>query len=186
MREAEIKTALTHHLAASAADPSESFYFLEEVRLNGGEVRADLVRVEDMHCYEIKSEVDSLKRLVGQGSRYGRVFDQVTLVTAERHLRQALTMLPSWWGVLVIPSEAGKAFKQVRKASLNQRHEPDVLVTLLKRDEALEILTQYGYSRGFKSKSLYLIQAKITELLTIEELRDSVRSSLINRASLDD
>lgn len=180
MREAEIKLALTHHLATNM--PDASFRFLEEVQLNGGEIRADLVQVMDMHCYEIKSEADSLKRLVGQGSRYARAFDQVTLVTAECHLEKAIPMLPPWWGVMLVPAEAGKAFKQVRKAKPNKRHEPSVLVTLLKRQEALQILEEQGVVRGFKSKSLYLIQAKLIELLSLDDLKEKVRLCLVERA----
>lgn len=183
MRETEIKLALTHHLAIGM--PGYPFRFLEEVELNGGEIRADLVQVMDMHCYEIKSAADSLKRLVGQGSRYARAFDQVTLVTAECHLKKAMPMLPPWWGVMVVPDEAGKAFKQVRKAKPNKRHEPDVLVTLLKRDEALQILEELGFTRGFKSKSLYVIQAKLAELLTLDELKARVRQCLIERTETD-
>lgn len=180
MREAEIKIALAGHLAA--AMPSDSFHFLEEVEINGGEIRADLVHVMDMHCYEIKSATDSLTRLVGQGSRYARAFNQVTLVTAECHLKKAMPMLPPWWGVLIVPSEAGKAFKQLRKAKPNNRHEPDVLSSLLKRDEGLRILEELGITRGFKSKSLYVIQAKVAELLPLKELKESVRKCLIERA----
>ncbi|MGL4316099.1 MAG: sce7726 family protein [Pseudomonas sp.] len=183
MREAEIKLALTHHLATGMS--TDSFHFLEEVELNGGEIRADLVQVMDMHCYEIKSAGDSLTRLVGQGSRYARAFNQVTLVTAECHLEKAMPMLPPWWGIMVVPNEAGQAFKQVRKAKPNKRHEPDVLVTLLKREEALQVLEEQGITRGFKSKSLYVIQAKIAELLPLEELKAKVRQCLIDRARPD-
>jgi hypothetical protein len=181
MREAEIKLALTGHLAA--AMPDDIFHFLEEVEINGGEIRADLVQVMDMHCYEIKSATDSLSRLVGQGSRYARAFDHVTLVTAECHLKKAMPMLPPWWGVMVVPDEAGKAFKQVRRAKPNNRHEPDVLVTLLKREEGLKILEDLGIKRGFKSKSLYVIQAKVAELLPLKELKERVRKCLIERAA---
>ncbi|MNL61199.1 hypothetical protein D3C87_1850900 [compost metagenome] len=83
---------------------------------------------------------------------------------------------------MVVPNEAGKAFKQVRKAKLNKRHEPNVLVTLLKRAEALLILEELGITRGFKSKSLYVIQAKIAELLLLDELKEKVRQCLIERA----
>lgn len=180
MREAEIKIALTHHLTAEI--PDTTFHFLEELELNGGEIRADLVHAMDMHCYEIKSEADSLSRLVGQGSRYARVFDQVTLVTAECHLKKAMQMLPSWWGVMVVPNDASREFRQIRKAKINKRHEPDVLMTLLKREEALKILADLGVTRGFKSKSLYIIQAKVAELLSLEELKERVRHCLIERS----
>ena len=96
MREAEIKRALAQHLDGAHGDVST--LLLEELKLSNGEIRADVVDVHDMHCYEIKSEGDSLKRLLGQGSRYARVFDHVTLVTTERHLKKAMPILPQWWG----------------------------------------------------------------------------------------
>lgn len=180
MRETEIKLALTNHLSRAASVP---LHFLEEVEINGGEIRADLVQVLDMHCYEIKSEGDSLKRLIGQGSRYGRAFDQVTLVTAECHLDKAMPMLPLWWGVIVVPKETGRALRQVRKAKQNKTHEPEVLVTLLKREEALKILAEEGITRGFKSKSLYVIQAKVAELVPIKQLRERVKQAMVERAA---
>ncbi|NUT74142.1 sce7726 family protein [Pseudomonas sp. C1C7] len=182
MREAEIKQALTQHLTCTtSAAPSQ---FLEELELNGGQIRADLVHLQDMHCYEIKSDADTLKRLIGQGSRYALVFDHITLVTAERHLKKAIPMLPTWWGIMVVPDSAEMAFKQVRKAKPNKRHEPGTLATLLKRDEALHLLEERGITRGFKSKSLYVIQAKIAELLPLDELKVQVRNYLMARAAI--
>ena len=182
MREAEIKRALALHLKSLPENLPGSF--LEEVELSGGEIRADLVHVMDMHCYEIKSEADTLKRLIGQGARYARVFDRVTLVTAERHLKKALPILPSWWGILVLPDETTDKFKQIRSAKPNKRHEPDVLATLLKRDEALDLLDKLGQLRGWKSKSLYQIQAHIAQILSLDELRQHVREYLLKRVGL--
>lgn len=182
MREAQIKQALADHLTQSInCAPG---LFLEELELSGGEIRADFVDVWDMHCYEIKSEADTLKRLIGQGSRYARVFDLITLVTAERHLKKALPMLPPWWGVMVVPEAEGLGFKQLRPAKPNKRHEPEVLATLLKRDEALQLLEELGRVRGWKSKSLYQIQAHIAETLTLQELKEQVRKHLLKRLEL--
>ncbi|WP_417500151.1 sce7726 family protein [Methylophaga sp.] len=181
MREAEIKQALTLYLGENS--PEHSPLFLEELRMNGGEVRADLVRIGDMHCFEIKSEADSLARLVSQGSRYSRAFDRVTLVTAKKHLEKALPMLPTWWGIIVIPENTGKPFKHIRKAQPNKGHEASVLASLLNRDEALNVLTESGITKGVKSKSLYTIQAMIAETLPLDQLKKSVQDSLISRAS---
>lgn len=179
MREADIKHALTHFLDSSLS--THPGLYLEELGLNGGEVRADLVHVHDMHCYEIKSEFDTLRRLVSQGSRYARVFDRVTLVLTESHLTKALPLLPSWWGVLLVTEEGKLVFKQIRPAKPNKRHEPEVLASLLKRDEALDLLNQLGGSHGWKSKSLYRIQSHIAGLLSLNSLRDHVRNYLLKR-----
>ena len=179
MREAEIKRALAHHL--DCVRDSVSSMILEELQLSGGEIRADVVDVHDMHCYEIKSEGDSLKRLLGQGGRYARVFDHVTLVTTERHLKKAMPMLPKWWGILLVPENEDAQFKQVRVAKPNKGHEPEVLATLLKREDCMSILEQRGSIRGWRGKSLYMLQERVAELLTLDELRETVRSFLMKR-----
>ncbi|ARH18261.1 sce7726 family protein [Pseudomonas aeruginosa] len=179
MREAEIKRALAHHLDCVRGGVPNML--LEELQLNGGEVRADIVDAYDLHCYEIKSEGDSLKRLLGQGSRYARVFDHVTLVTTERHLKKALPILPNWWGILLVPEHEHAGFKQVRVAKPNKGQEPDVLATVLRREECLSVLGSLGIARGWRSKSLYMLQERLAELLTLDELRHTVRSCLLKR-----
>jgi hypothetical protein len=180
MREAEIKRVLTRHLVGNT--PRTPGVFIEELQINGGEVRADLVHLlDDIHCYEIKSDTDTLRRLVGQGSRYSRAFDRITLVVAERHLVKALPLLPRWWGVLVITESEDNPFKQVREAKSHRQHRPEVIASLLKRDEALHVLEELGASKGWKSKSLYLIQDYLAQLLPLGELRRYVRDSLARR-----
>ena len=58
-----------------------------------------------------------------------------------------------------------------------------MLVTLLKREEALKILAEEGITRGFKSKSLYVIQAKVAELVPIKRLRERVKQAMVERAA---
>lgn len=181
MREPEIKRALTRHLMGAC--PRAPGHFIEEVEINGGEVRADLVHLlDDIHCYEIKSDTDTLRRLVNQGSRYSRAFDRITLVVAERHLAKALPLLPLWWGVLVITESEGSPFRKVREARPHRQHRPEVIASLLKRNEALHLLEELGAIKGWKSKSLYLIQDYLAQSLPLEELRRHVRDSLARRA----
>lgn len=179
MREAEIKRALSDHLS-----PPGVPYFLEEVELNGGQYRADLVDVADMHCYEIKSAGDSLTRLMRQGNGYSRVFDKITLVAAECHLKKALPILPSWWGVIAVLENEDKPFKIIRSAKANKYHEPFYLVTLLKKDECLSILEKIGSSKGWKSKSLYLLHEHLANTLPLKTLKTFVQESLLERATI--
>lgn len=178
----QIKLALTSHLLRSGRSASTTG-FLEELKVRGGQVWADLVDVPDMHCYEIKSERDSLKRLIGQGTQYACVFDHVTLVAAERHLKKALPILPNWWGVMVVPDSPVGEFKQLRAASRNTLHEPEMLVTLLDHAECLEILSDLDPARGWKSKSLYQLQGRIAGLVSVTRLKCIVRDSLARRAA---
>ncbi len=178
MREAEIKRALKDQLETEAGG---RLPFLEEVQINAGEIRADLVQVQDMHCYEIKSAGDTLNRLIGQGSRYARVFELVTLVLAERHLKKAMPMLPTWWGVVIIPDSPAKVFQHLRRATPNVRQEAETLATLLNRDEVLAVLAEIGATRGYRSKSLYQIQNALAEMLPLPELKSQVRQRLLIR-----
>ncbi len=178
MRELEIKKALTSHLLKEvAADGS----FLEELRLHGGEVRADLVLIEQMHCFEIKSEADSLARLINQGSRYARVFDHVTLVMAERHVSKAMELLPPWWGAMVLAP--GGTFYQLRPARMNVRQSADSLASVLTKEEALAILEDAGQTKGWRSKSLYLIQRHIASTMPLEDIKRCIRDALLQRAN---
>ena len=73
-----------------------------EMGLNDLWRRADLVVFgDDFVGYEIKSDVDSLKRLPGQAAAFSQVFDRVVVVVTHTHLRGALAIVPEWWGVLV-------------------------------------------------------------------------------------
>lgn len=180
MREAEIKRALTEHLAKVAdVDPS---HFIEELRLNGGEIRADLVHVQDMHCYEIKSDFDTLRRLINQGSRYARVFDHITLVMAERHVAKALPLLPPWWGAMLVDSHTG-TLSALREAKSHAGQRADYLTAVLTREEVLQILEESGTVKGWRSKSLYLIQQHLAQSLPLDEVKKRIRQALIARVS---
>ncbi len=180
MRELQIKQALAGHLARQSAATDISL--LEELRLHGGEVRADLVLVEQMHCFEIKSEADSLARLINQGSRYGWVFDRVTLVMAPCHVTKAMELLPPWWGAMVVDGSTG-SFEVLREAGLNVRHKAASLASILNKEEALEVLRQEGQLTGWRSKSLYLIQRHIAQTFSLDEIKEHIRAALLARAN---
>lgn len=180
MREAHIKKALAEHLFRTGA--VETNVFLEELRLHGGEIRADLVQVDQMHCYEIKSAADSLTRLINQGSRYARFFDRVTLVMAERHVARAMELLPPWWGAMMIDSDTGD-FVTLRVAGINVRQNSNSLASVLTKDEALRILEDLGQARGFRSKSLYVLQEHIAAALPLDEIKLRIRDALLVRVT---
>ena len=179
MRELQIKQVLAGHLAKQADTHQVSL--IEELRLHGGEVRADLVLVEQMHCFEIKSEADSLARLINQGSRYGWVFDRVTLVMAPCHVAKAMELLPPWWGAMVVDSQTG-TLQCLREAGLNVRHKASSLASILNREEALEVLRRGGQLKGWRSKSLYLIQQHIAQAFELDEIKEHIRDALLARA----
>ena len=179
MLEAEIKRALCDYLSTRKGSAG---HFLEEVEIIGGRYRADLVDPFEMHCFEIKSDRDSLKRLFGQGSAYSRVFSKITLVLSPRHLNKALSMIPDWWGVLIISDSSQRPFELFRHAKANKHIQAYYLSTLLNKEECLATLQERGQQRGWKSKSLYELQEHLAETLRVSILKQTVRSSLQKRA----
>jgi len=181
MLEADIKHALEKHLL-SCHPIGAGLNLIEELRLSGGAARADVVNVTEMHCYEIKSQKDSLRRLVSQGSRYIRVFDRITLVTDPKHLDLALSILPSWWGIMLVPETENGELTELRAAGLNSLHVPGQIAKILTKDECLEILTVEGLIKGRKSQSLYRLQQFIAETFSIQNLKSLIKEALLSRA----
>ena len=73
MNEHDIRNFLISYLAQRFE--SEQPKFLKEVFLNNYECRADLIMVgKNLHGFEIKSEIDTLKRLVLQIPHYENSF----------------------------------------------------------------------------------------------------------------
>ena len=68
-----------------------------------GECKADVVILNGTGTvYEIKSERDSLTRLVRQIDAYSRVFAAVNTIVGENHLREVEKILPEHVGIMVL------------------------------------------------------------------------------------
>jgi len=95
----DIRAVLRSRLFLKQSDEADTVV-IEELGLCRGQVRVDVVVVNGLlHGYEIKSDRDTLRRLGVQVKVYGKVFDQATLVVGDRHLAEALNIVPAWWGV---------------------------------------------------------------------------------------
>jgi len=75
----------------------------------GSGVRADAIDVtlESIDGWEIKTAVDSVKRLAGQVQGYQQYFDRCWLFAAPK---RAAVELPSWWGLVTFEAEAFPEF----------------------------------------------------------------------------
>src|SRR5689334_15736416 len=90
MNDLDVRTALKEKLVHEHKGPPNSV-MLEEMHIPLGGARIDIAVVNgSLHGYEIKSDRDTLARLVSQIGAYTAVFDHVTLVVSERHVLQAI------------------------------------------------------------------------------------------------
>jgi hypothetical protein len=137
-----------------------------------------------LHGYEIKSGRDSLRRLTQQVRLYSKVVDLATLVAAERHIDDAVAILPDWWGVVKVEAGThGLRFKNLRRARNNPDRDPRALVELIWRDEALALLEGRGVAHGVRGKPRCLLWDRVCEHFGLEEIARTVRSHLKARAT---
>lgn len=177
--DAEIRPALRSLLLAEHAGEGDSV-FLEELGFCRGQVRIDLAVVNGrLHGYEIKSDRDTLKRLDRQLEIYNRILDRATLVVGERHLDEALELLPEWWGLLRIdPSSDRPRFTTIRQSRKNPLRHARTLVELLWRDDALALLARRNAARGVMSKPRIAVWDRLCEHFDVDEIAAEVRKCL--------
>ena len=158
---------------------------VEELSLCQGVSRVDIAVVNgSLSGYEIKSEKDTLDRLPAQRDVYSLIFDYVTVVASRKHVSKVMEIVPDWWGIDIAESRGQKVeLKKKRKARLNKEIQPQALVQLLWKDEALSILESKGLAVGYRSKSKKIIWSHLAENLTPTELRALVRQQLKVRAN---
>lgn len=185
--DAQIRSALRSRLFIEHRDEPNTV-LIEELGFCRGQARIDLAVVNGhLHGYEIKSERDSLRRLPAQIDFYGRVLDRATLVIDERHLENALAIVPPWWGVLRVAARpAGLGFAKARRGRTNPRRDARSLVELLWLDDAIELLEQRGAVRGVRGKARQMVWDRICEKLTLDEIAEAVRNHVRARAGSQD
>src|SRR5580692_2259755 len=137
MNDAQLRMATKQALFIEHQGDAETVIF-EELGIQHGCSRIDLAVVNgELHGFELKSDRDTLARLPEQAKAYGHVFDRVTLVVEERHVRGAVDLVPDWWGVRVVCQESGKLrFCDLKHAVKNPSPDPEAIVALLWREEA--------------------------------------------------
>ncbi len=164
-------------------DPST--LIVEELGLCRGTVRVDLAVVNgSLKGYEIKSDRDTLVRLGNQAATYSKIFDTVTIVVAQRHLRQAESIVPKWWGIDVAEysDEAHLLLTTIRTETANSRVDAQCLVELLWRNEVLALLAQLNCLKSLKSKPRRVLWDALATSVPLPELKKMVRASLKSRS----
>lgn len=99
MKEIDIKLKIVEFLLNS--EPADT-YLAAEVRFSFGSRRADIVSVSSdiATVYEIKSEKDSVERLVYQIDSYKEYFDYCYIVCVDKNLDAVRRKLAPMWVLL--------------------------------------------------------------------------------------
>ncbi len=105
------------------------------------------------------------------------------MIVAPRHLEAALTIIPDWWGVVVVDrgTHSGVNFRRIRAERVNRAVEPVILARLLWRPEAQAILRELGVpERDLRAPREALYQRIVSEM-PLRRLAHTVRETLKSR-----
>jgi hypothetical protein len=183
MKDCHIRTALKKKLLARySEDPSTRI--IDELALRHGASRVDVAVVNGIiHGYELKSDLDTLKRLPYQAKIYNSVLDRITLIVGQRHLDESIDIVPEWWGIKLarMGNRGAIHFTEVRRDRNNPLQEILSVSKLLWREEALTLLEELGEAEGLRRKPRAVIYARLAEVADPNLIRSRVRHQLKSR-----
>lgn len=184
LRDSCIREPLKLWLRAEHVDTPNTV-ILQEVKISRPSARADMAVLNGEFCgFEIKSDVDSLRRLSRQAKAFNSVFDKVCLVTTLTHLKKARKAIPKWWGIMLPSSDVTK-FISIRKPRKNPCLDVASLLHMLVRKELVHIAKTALSDTNFKkAKRLDIIDTILKEL-TEKQIRDCARDILKQRKKID-
>jgi hypothetical protein len=135
------KAALTHKILLGKHS-LHTASMLNEFRV--GECKADLAILNGTSTvYEVKSERDSLHRLVRQINAYVKVFAQVYVIAAENHVNAVFGSVPEEVGVLLLNNR--HQISTLREAANRPEYtSPAAIFDSIRTEEARLILQLYG------------------------------------------
>jgi hypothetical protein len=176
--EAVVRDALRERVLAAISGARDT---VDEFWVPRSYERADLAVIgTSMDGFEIKTERDTLRRLPRQVEAYGRLFDRCSVVVAEKHCDEAEAMLPDWWGITTVHVNGGVSFAEVRRPRLNPAIDPEILVRLLWKDEAVTALVKLGGAPD-EGASRGALWRALLEAASLSQLRSAVRRALLSR-----
>lgn len=114
---------LVNHLRKNYDYDSTTEIILEH-KLCRPSARIDVAVINGKLCgYEIKSDLDSLSRLMFQMPAYEHQFEELTLVTTELHLTNARKLIPKRWGIILAEASNNDTiwFHNLRKPKPRKR-----------------------------------------------------------------
>jgi hypothetical protein len=156
-----------------------------ELAVKRGIAIADFVVVNKVaHCYEIKSDVDSLSRLKLQAEVFSDVFKKVTLITTPKHKERAELLVPSWWGIITAKeSSKGVVFNHTRRCAINPQNTSENLLKILWNSELKSFLYFIGVDFKKNANRDELVSTVI-ENVTTKKINDFFVMKMKERVNL--
>jgi len=151
---------------------------VDELGLSHARARIDVAVINGcVHGYEIKSSLDTLKRLPAQLSLYTQCLEKLTLVCARRHIEHVASITPNWCGILMAEKSVRGAvkFTTIRRGSSNTHIDPVQLAHLLWRPEAVALLSRFESNKKVLTRPRKQLYEALAAVLTVSQLTDAIR-----------
>lgn len=175
VREKLIKTLL---------EQKDTLGVIQELEVARGRARVDVVRLSggNIHAYEIKSDLDTLRRLPRQIRYYNEVFSTVTLVVGIDHVVEALYLIPDWWGVMVAELDNAKLrLSSIRHVQQNSYTDYESISDLLRKHELIKVLSARDTGSSCRSMSKQRLVHKARHEISKESLVEQLARTLLAR-----
>lgn len=171
----DIREALINKLT------NKSNIVMEELHIHNGNAIADVVSLnKEAHCYEIKSDVDNIRRIEKQGLFYDVTFNKITLVTTEKNLKMALEITPKHWGIMIAHQKKEVVIlKYIRGTKYNRKFNKSISLKILWKEEMLAL----GYLKNKLMRRDELVQL-IAKENTRKKILEKISSTLSLRATI--
>ena len=180
MREIDVRRALHGAQIRKLMYDDPLGLIVDELGIEEGKFRIDVAVINSrFHGFEIKSASDNLDRLPAQQNSYNKIFNHMTLVADEKHVVQAMKIVPPWWGLVVATKVDGSVqLEEIWRSQLNPKVDSYALCQLLWRDEALEVLKDLGLHRELRNRSRALMWKLLATTLSASDLRGTVSAKI--------
>lgn len=178
MRDKDIRNIIHNYLSEKYNDIHDT-KIVDELNIKNGLARIDIAVINgSLHGYEIKSEVDTLDRLKGQIKYYSSSLEKISIVVNPKHTQKAMEEIPNWWGVIEV--DLKKNINEIREANENIAIEITDTLTLLWKDELINIFEQYNLSYK-KSWNRSKLINELAKNIDINKLLKEIRHTLKSR-----
>lgn len=145
----EVRKLLLNELNEKYKDDPDT-RIVNELGIDFGSSRIDVAVVNGIiHGYEIKSDLDTLKRLPRQMSYYNRLFERMTIVASRKYYTEICRVVPKWWGIKIISSDGSRLIEK-RKGRQFRYQDKELLLRLLWKKELEGLVDVLGYPKKMK------------------------------------
>lgn len=184
LRDSDIRSALAQRIAKQ--QQGREFLFVSEIDVQGGwpgRIDQVLITRRQIQGFEIKSDVDSLRRLPVQVQAYSPVLERATLVTTTRHVDAARALIPRWWGILMASrgNDGSVRIAPLRPAGANPELDVFQVTTFVSRELIVKHLRAQAV-RGTSRHDVYSLRQLLVDSNTRGQVLAFARKVMMERS----